>query len=331
MLAELVVADQRAKRLAAEDPEFIFIDFLEHYALVELRSALQVTQQLFLADVEDANLKHRTGFALTHHVLDAAPAGFQLLKRRMVKDFVQLKREKMVDLRNARIDGGVGVARKLHLAFKNLRNELLDHVAATLTRGALAPKSPLLYDLIQQARFGGLSFRGLCGRLLRIADSFHQEVVQLVVSLQSAAEISELLAQVEKFAQGLDVLCDIAWVKIIQTLEINIHFDLSGVGLVTELIVNFQRQMRLETFQHAVEVVGSNLHKAAVFQLRESFRGLAAKVGQDTHDKWQLFDFNGVTNFYIVGYVYSWRAYPLQLLMDAFFCHVFPLSLRQCG
>src|SRR5580658_3931754 len=148
MLAELVVADQRAKRLAAEDPEFIFI--------------------LFLADVEDANLKHRTGFALTHHVLDAAPAGFQLLKRRMVKDFVQLKREKMVDLRNARIDGGVGVARKLHLAFKNLRNELLDHVAATLTRGALAPKSPLLYDLIQQARFGGLSFRGLCGRLLRL-------------------------------------------------------------------------------------------------------------------------------------------------------------------
>ncbi len=58
MLAELVVADERTKRLAAEDAEFIFIDFLEHHALIELRSALQVAQQLFLADIEDPDLQH---------------------------------------------------------------------------------------------------------------------------------------------------------------------------------------------------------------------------------------------------------------------------------
>ncbi len=85
--------------------------------------------------------------------------------------------------------------------------------------------------------------------------------------------------------------------------------------------------MRLETLEHAVKVVRSDLNEAAVFQLRESFRGLAAKVGQDAHDKRQFLDFDGVADLYIVRDVHSRRAYPLELLMDAFFCHVFPLSL----
>src|SRR5579863_10420447 len=156
MLAELVVADKRAKWLAAEDAEFIFIDFLEHHALIELRGALEVAQQFFLADVEHADLEHRTCFALIHHVFDATPASFQLLKSRMMEDFVQLKRNKMVDLGHAGIDGGVGVAREFHLAFKNLCDELFDHVATALTRDLFFSKSPLVYYLIQQARFSRL-------------------------------------------------------------------------------------------------------------------------------------------------------------------------------
>src|SRR5271167_4413410 len=103
MFAELVVSDQRAKRLATEDAEFIFIDFLEHHALIELRSTLEVAQQLFLADVEDADLEHGAGFALIHHVFNATPAAFQLLKGGMMKDFVQLKGDKMIDLSDTRI------------------------------------------------------------------------------------------------------------------------------------------------------------------------------------------------------------------------------------
>ena len=42
MLAEFVVADQRAERRAAEDAVLFFVDLLEQRALIELRRALQV-------------------------------------------------------------------------------------------------------------------------------------------------------------------------------------------------------------------------------------------------------------------------------------------------
>src|SRR5271157_1561094 len=148
MLAEFVVADERRKRLAAKDAEFIFIDLLEHHALIEFGSALQVAQQFFLADVENGELEHGVGFALVHQVLDAAPARLQLLKSRMVKDFIQLQRDKMIDLGDARVDRGIGVARELHLAFEHLRHELLDHVPAAITRDLLFSKTPLLDYLI---------------------------------------------------------------------------------------------------------------------------------------------------------------------------------------
>ena len=125
----------------------------------------------------------------------------------------------MIDLRNAGIDSGVGVARKLHLAFENLCDELLDHIAATFARDLFFSKPSLLNDLIQQARFRRLSFRRIARppspayssepplglsfsssffnliSFLRIANGFHQKIVQLVVALQSAAQISKLLAE----------------------------------------------------------------------------------------------------------------------------------------
>src|SRR4029077_1144953 len=85
--------------------------------------------------------------------------------------------------------------------------------------------------------------------------------------------------------------------------------------------------MRLKTLEHAVKVVGSNLDEAAIFKLRESFRGLATQVSQDAHDKRQFFYFDGVANLNIVRDMHPRRANPLELLMDAFFCHVCPLNL----
>src|SRR5271169_964043 len=168
MLTEFVVADERGKRLAAENAELIFVDLLEHHALVEFRSALKVTQQLFLADIQDAELEHRAGFALVHEVLDPTPAGFQLLKSRMMKDFVQLEGDKVINLGHTSIDRGVRVAREFHLAFENLRHKLLDHIPAAIARDLFASKPPLFDDLIQQARFSRFSFRRLSGCLLRL-------------------------------------------------------------------------------------------------------------------------------------------------------------------
>ena len=102
--AELVIADQRGERSAAEDAELFFVDFLEQGALVELRRPLQILEQVFLGDVQHLDLQHVAGFALIDQVLDAAPGAFQLLEGRIVQDFVQLQGDQPVDLRNARVD-----------------------------------------------------------------------------------------------------------------------------------------------------------------------------------------------------------------------------------
>ncbi len=49
MLAELVVADQRAERGTAENAVLFFVHLLEQRALVEFRRALQVVQEFLLA------------------------------------------------------------------------------------------------------------------------------------------------------------------------------------------------------------------------------------------------------------------------------------------
>src|ERR1700682_5190555 len=91
MPAELIVSDQCAERLAAKDTEFLFIDFLEQSALVEFGGALQITQDFLFADVHNTDLQLRTRLALVEEILQATPAGFQLLKSGVMQNLVELK------------------------------------------------------------------------------------------------------------------------------------------------------------------------------------------------------------------------------------------------
>src|SRR5271169_58325 len=129
------------------------------------------------------------------------------------------------------------------------------------------------------AAFSGLLIRASLGLILRefflqligllsIADGFHQKVVELIVTLKCATEIAELLAEVKKLAQRFDVLGDTGGVKVIQTLEVYVHLELTGVGFIAEFVVNLKREMRLEALQHAIKVVWVDLYKAAVLELR---------------------------------------------------------------
>src|SRR6516162_9359339 len=103
MLAELVIADQRSERSAAEHPILLLVDLFEKRALVELWRLLNISQQLLLGDIQDPDLQADTRLAVVHQVLQAAPGTFQLLERRMVHHFIQLDRDKMINLRNARV------------------------------------------------------------------------------------------------------------------------------------------------------------------------------------------------------------------------------------
>ena len=84
--AEFVIAQQAAERLAAEDAEFLFVDLLEHLALIELGNALQIPQDFLLGGVEDFDLEVDARFAVLDQVADAAPGGFQLLEFGVVQD-----------------------------------------------------------------------------------------------------------------------------------------------------------------------------------------------------------------------------------------------------
>src|SRR5262249_48038957 len=77
---KLIVADQRGEGSSTEDAEFLFVNFLEERALVELGRSLQIAEQFSLLDVEDFDLQRFTGLALVEEVAQPAPASFQLLE-----------------------------------------------------------------------------------------------------------------------------------------------------------------------------------------------------------------------------------------------------------
>ncbi len=149
MLAELIIADQRSEWSAAEYPVLLLINLLEKGALVELGRLLNISQQLLLADVQDPDLEADAGLAVVHQVFQAAPGAFQLLKGSVVNNLIQLDGEKVIDLRNARVNHHLRVLGHGHGPFENLGDKLLDQVLAAVPRPGIGPEPPLLDDLIE--------------------------------------------------------------------------------------------------------------------------------------------------------------------------------------
>ena len=110
-------------------------------------------QQFLLGDVQDLDLELVAGFALVHQILEPAPGAFQLLERRVVHDFVELERNQVIDLRDARVDHHLGVARDGHGAIQHLRDELLDQVLAALLGCRFDAEAAFLDNLVEQSTF----------------------------------------------------------------------------------------------------------------------------------------------------------------------------------
>src|SRR5215471_17072586 len=109
MLAEFVVADEGTERSSAEDAVFFFIDLLEQRALIELRGFLDIAEEFLLGHIEDADFELCSGLAVIHQVLKTAPGSLELLESGMVHDLVELNRQEMINLRDARIDHHFGI------------------------------------------------------------------------------------------------------------------------------------------------------------------------------------------------------------------------------
>ena len=105
-LVEVVVTHQAAVRFATELAVFFFVHLLEDRALVP-RGALEFLQglvQVWLGDVEHANLQLLIALGVIDQVMQATPGAFQLLEILVVDDLVDLGGELGVDGGDDRFD-----------------------------------------------------------------------------------------------------------------------------------------------------------------------------------------------------------------------------------
>ena len=165
--AKLEISQQTGERFAAEYAEFLFVDLLEHLALVELGDALEVAEDFLLGAIENLDLEVDAGLAIFEQVADAAPGGFHLLESGVVEDFVELQRQQVVDLRDALVDHRLEVGRDGHLAVKHLLDELGNQAAAPLAGGFIAADAAFQDDLVQKAGARGYRCGRRGGRFLR--------------------------------------------------------------------------------------------------------------------------------------------------------------------
>src|ERR1700685_3132362 len=84
----------------------------------------------------------------------------------MVHDFIQLQREQVIDLRDARVNHHLRIFGDGHRTVEHLRDKFLYQVLAALAGCSFDAETALLDNLIEKAHFLGIEgcTRGLCTR-----------------------------------------------------------------------------------------------------------------------------------------------------------------------
>ena len=149
-MAEIVVADQAAERLAAQLAEFVLVDLLEQRALVPagIRIEPQVAIELVLGDVHHPDLEIGVGLGIEDEIVQAAPGAFDLLEFRRVKDFIHLRGQLLVEPRDHLLDGVEDVGLDDGRIFQRLADQRGNRVL-DLGRRAFGSR---LETLLEQAR-----------------------------------------------------------------------------------------------------------------------------------------------------------------------------------
>ena len=114
-------------------------------------------------------------------------------------------------------------------------------------------------------------------QLLGVADGVEQQLFQLVVALQAAAQVGELGAQIQQLPQRLDLPGHLLRLEIVQALEVQIDLQLAGVGIVAQLVLHREGEVRLHALQNGVEVVRIHLHELPILQPRQRLSGWPVK------------------------------------------------------
>src|SRR5262245_13129997 len=165
VLAELVVADQAAERLAAGRAELVLVDLLEQPALIELDGLREVVEQVLLARVEDADAQRLARLRAIHEVEQPAPGRLQLLELQRVHDLVELPTEQLVDLRHRLVDRRDDVPAGRDVALADLAHELAEDAGCVCALHVVARPHAAFEDGVEERDLGGGCAAG--GLLLR--------------------------------------------------------------------------------------------------------------------------------------------------------------------
>ena len=126
-VVEVVVADERAERLAAELAVLFLVQLLEERRLVPGRAlvALQRLAEILLGDRHHADLQRLVGLGVVHHVVQSAPCRLELLEVLVMQDQVDLLGHLAVERGDHRLDAGHRVgADQLDVRQRLLRQRL---------------------------------------------------------------------------------------------------------------------------------------------------------------------------------------------------------------
>ena len=210
----------------------------------------------------------------------------------MVQNLIQLQREQVIDLRDARIDHHLRIFGDGHRAVKHLGDKFLDQVLAAFPRCGLDAKSALFHNLIEKACFLGIESsarRPVHSQLLQPLEPpsvgpispFSLSSFSVLPTASSSSSSSLSLpcsdprkigkpgSQIQQLLQRLYLLGHVRRLKIIHLAEFEVDFQLRRVRFVAQLVLDREREVRLHSLKNRVEVIGVYLDKLSILQLWE--------------------------------------------------------------
>ena len=170
---EFIVAHQAAIGIPAERAVLLFVDALEHHALIEFGGLLHVAQQLFLSQVEQPEFQHGAGFRIHYKIIQPAPCSFQLLQLPVVENLIELIADPLIDLGDVGFDRCHRVRRNLHALIEHLADEFADQSAGIRLLLRIFGHAAFQHDLVEQGQSRGGAAVSWCigfGFLVRHAE-----------------------------------------------------------------------------------------------------------------------------------------------------------------
>src|SRR5579862_1980485 len=92
-----------------------------------------------------------------------------------------------------------------------------------------------------------------------VSDCAEQQLLQLVIALEAAAQIAQPGAKLHQLAQGFHLAGDVLRLEVVHALEVQVDLKLRAVRVFAQLIFDGEREVRLHPLEDAVKVIRIDL------------------------------------------------------------------------